>query len=329
MDRKLGIYLMEAVRDRGRVESITDEKMKEKVKWFLDLPDDLFPEAKQVNLVGVEELAILGKRLMKLFNVPKKDPTTDKIDSDAYQFLMADGMELEEWEEEEQFPELCLMAMVQEPGAFMYVKNKTPELSRVAVALFWNNLKWVKEQTPELCFLAAWYHSEAIKFIKDPVIQQQAVALMMVKRPDDACYLNAVYSALQKLREKGEPTFTTKQQEDLDRIEYNAQYLEDVDGQTEEFCIAAVKRNYRALCYVNHQTSEICMAAVLQDGAALQFVEDKFKTPELCIIARMDGGSNYVKDKEPIPDGTEDDAEDMFASTFVEQPEEAPKMDLF
>ena len=55
--------------------------------------------------------------------------------------------------------------------------------------------------------------------------------------------------------------------------------------QTEECCLAAVKRNGMELYYVREglRTPEICMAAVKQDGYAIS--EVKNKTPDICLAA--------------------------------------------
>lgn len=55
------------------------------------------------------------------------------------------------------------------------------------------------------------------------------------------------------------------------------------DEQTEELCLAAVKRNGLTLQVIKNQTPEICMAAVKNDGYALQYV--KQQTQELCKAA--------------------------------------------
>ena len=55
--------------------------------------------------------------------------------------------------------------------------------------------------------------------------------------------------------------------------------------QTEECCLAAVKRCGGELFYVREglRTPEICMAAVKQDGYAISEVRNK--TPDICLVA--------------------------------------------
>jgi len=59
--------------------------------------------------------------------------------------------------------------------------------------------------------------------------------------------------------------------------------LENIDNQTEEICLNAVRENGYDLQYVKYQTMEICMAAVQQNGLVLCYV--KQQTPEICIEA--------------------------------------------
>jgi len=57
--------------------------------------------------------------------------------------------------------------------------------------------------------------------------------------------------------------------------------LRNVEYQTEEICLAAVKNNGNALKYVQYQTEEICRAACLNDKFAIKYVHDQ--TEELCL----------------------------------------------
>ena len=50
-----------------------------------------------------------------------------------------------------------------------------------------------------------------------------------------------------------------------------------------DFSIHVVSINGMLLCEVEHQTDEICMAAVRQNGMALEFVKNQ--TVEICIEA--------------------------------------------
>ena len=56
---------------------------------------------------------------------------------------------------------------------------------------------------------------------------------------------------------------------------YTCDAMKEIQNQTEEMCLLAVKQNGMALQFVKNQTNEICLLAVKQNGMALQFVNDK------------------------------------------------------
>ena len=70
----------------------------------------------------------------------------------------------------------------------------------------------------------------------------------------------------------------------LDKTKISLLYIHK-ESQTEECCLAAVKRDGMELCYVREdlKTPEICMAAVKQDGYALSKVINK--TYDICLAA--------------------------------------------
>lgn len=59
--------------------------------------------------------------------------------------------------------------------------------------------------------------------------------------------------------------------------------LKDIEEQTEEICLIAVKQDGLALEYVKEQTEEICLEAVRQNGCALPYV--KKQTKDICLEA--------------------------------------------
>ena len=56
-----------------------------------------------------------------------------------------------------------------------------------------------------------------------------------------------------------------------------------VRGQTEQICLAAVKRDVTALKYVWNQTEAICLEAVKNNGSILVFVKEQ--TEAICLAA--------------------------------------------
>jgi len=79
---------------------------------------------------------------------------------------------------------------------------------------------------------------------------------------------------------------------------YTCDAMKEIQNQTEEMCLLAVKQNGMALQFVKNQTNEICLLAVKQNGMALQFVKNQ--TNEICLSAVQQNGMalQFVKDKE-------------------------------
>jgi|SRR6185437_12849270 len=61
------------------------------------------------------------------------------------------------------------------------------------------------------------------------------------------------------------------------------EFLEFVEDQDAELCLAVVSRYGRSLKHVKYQTREICLAAVKSDFFSLDFVKDQ--TGEICLAA--------------------------------------------
>ena len=79
---------------------------------------------------------------------------------------------------------------------------------------------------------------------------------------------------------------------------YTCDAMKEIQNQTNEICLLAVKQNGMALQFVKNQTNEICLSAVQQNGMALQFVKNQ--TNEICLSAVQQNGMalQFVNDKE-------------------------------
>jgi len=79
---------------------------------------------------------------------------------------------------------------------------------------------------------------------------------------------------------------------------YTCDAMKEIQNQTEEMCLLAVKQNGMALQFVKNQTEQICLLAVKQNGMALQFVKNQ--TNEICLSAVQQNGMalQFVNDKE-------------------------------
>jgi len=68
--------------------------------------------------------------------------------------------------------------------------------------------------------------------------------------------------------------------------------LSRVEHQTEELCLAAVRKNPCELAHVHNQTSLVCLAAVNREGRMLRHVHNQ--TEELCIAAVRQNPSSFT-----------------------------------
>jgi hypothetical protein len=79
------------------------------------------------------------------------------------------------------------------------------------------------------------------------------------------------------------PTQDFIDQHNLDKTRISLFHIHP-ESQTEECCLAAVKRCGGELTFVVNQTHEICLEAVKQDGwSAIKYVKNK--TPDICLAA--------------------------------------------
>ncbi len=107
------------------------------------------------------------------------------------------------------------------------------------------------------------------------------------------------------------------------KVSENGMEIANVPEQTEELCIAAVKKNPWALRLVKEQTEEICLtavgsfglvlslvkektpavikAAIKQNGMSLQHVPEELRTEEICFeaIRNHPDAIRFVQDPAP------------------------------
>ena len=59
--------------------------------------------------------------------------------------------------------------------------------------------------------------------------------------------------------------------------------LQNIDNQTPEICLEAVKKNEYELLFVKEQTPEICLAAVKQNPSVIRYVKTENQIEEICL----------------------------------------------
>ena len=79
---------------------------------------------------------------------------------------------------------------------------------------------------------------------------------------------------------------------------YTCNAMKEIQDQTEELCIEAVKNDGMALQFVKNQNDILCKLAIQQNGMALQFVKNK--TKEICFLAVQQNGMalQFIKENE-------------------------------
>ena len=61
---------------------------------------------------------------------------------------------------------------------------------------------------------------------------------------------------------------------DMEMVMRDGLNLEFVEKQTEEICLAAVKRNPFSLRYVKNQTKDVCLEAVRQSEVVIDYIRN-------------------------------------------------------
>ncbi len=155
---------------------------------------------------------------------------------------------------EQQTPEMCMIALQQNPKAIEFIRNPTPEMCMLAIKADASNLSLIKNKTPEIMDAINAYAKNSIEK-SNKTIQ------------DTKSTLEAMNTKLS-----------------LYAVQTDGLRLKEITTQTPEICLAAVHQNGLALQYVKEQTHEICLAAVKQNPMSLQHA--KVVTPEIIAVVQ-------------------------------------------
>jgi len=173
---------------------------------------------------------------------------------------------------------VCYEAVMVNPFALIYVKNKTRELYLAAVEGHGSILGLIdgNDITKEICVEAIRHMPSALKFLEDQKEYDESLFISLAK----------VNGYVLEYVEDKTPNIC------LAAVMNKGLALKFVEKklQTPKICLAAVNENGRALEYVKVQTEEICLAAVLNDESAFEFVKNQ--TPEICSQAVKRNGGN-------------------------------------
>jgi len=195
-----------------------------------------------------------------------------------------DGLYLEDLKKQNH--KICSEAIKNNSDSFLFVKNKTYYLCKLAVSLDGALLQRVPfeiENRYELEKIAVTQDGFAINYV---TLQTQELKLAAVT--EDSWALE----------------YVDKQTHDLCRIavENNGMVLEMVRNKTTALCLKAVKNCGMALKFVDKQTKQIVITALKNDGCAIQFV--KHILPEMYLIAVKNCGISleFIKKDNQTPE---------------------------
>jgi hypothetical protein len=181
---------------------------------------------------------------------------------------------------------ICSVAIKNNPYSFIYVKNKTYELCKLAVSLQGDLLSMVPFDIPNR------YELEKI------AIKEDGYAIQYVTLQTQELKLAAVTQNGWALE------FIDKQSPDICRaaVEEYGMALSLVKDKTTALCLKAVKNYGMALQYVDKQTKQIINTALKNDGCAIQFV--KHIVPEMYILAVKNCGLSleFIKRDKQTPE---------------------------
>ncbi|MCL2128744.1 MAG: DUF4116 domain-containing protein [Treponema sp.] len=183
--------------------------------------------------------------------------------------------------------ELCLSALDSSDLNVEHIPSKlfeNFEFCIAAVKKYACVLKYVPEafKTAELCHTAVQQYGAALEYIPE------------VFKTAELCRM-AVYDSVFALEHVPESLKTTELciatvrggEHGWASISSTSRYIPADQFENEEFCLALVKSEGRALEYVPEtlRTREICLAAVQKDGQALEYVPEALRTEEICTAA--------------------------------------------
>ena len=193
----------------------------------------------------------------------------------------------------EQDEELCLAAVQTDGLALRHVRRQTPEICLAAVLEDGEALEFVQEQTPALCRAAVMQNGLALRFVKKQ--NDDICELALKQNPDALAYVQHMTKNLLYLAVFS-PTGTSFLPEGvppdlfLDREASARTALARIEHPTQDQCLRAVTADPDALELLSEeeQTEEVCLAAVRKKGEALRHVRSQ--TEEVCLAAVRENG---------------------------------------
>ena len=175
----------------------------------------------------------------------------------------------------EQTPELCLMAIDQNPFALRLVKDQTTDICKFALSkATLDVLRWIRNLTDELIIYALSKSPYVIYEIPlnriTPEIFRFALQTGQFERDNILRYIS-----------NKNPSLITDEVVLLSLKLGSACILELKNiEQTPEICAIAIENAYDALKYIKNPTHELCLKAINKTQYAYEFVPEKIRTAD-------------------------------------------------
>lgn len=103
----------------------------------------------------------------------------------------------------------------------------------------------------------------------------------------------------------------------------NPRLLKDVEHQTPEMCLAAVRTNGISLIFVKRQTPEICIEAVKTTASAMRYVRDQ--TPDVILACGVANPESLVFVRKEISESLKLDILERNGLALEYMPEQPPR----
>lgn len=168
-------------------------------------------------------------------------------------------------------------AITTDSRAIQFIKNKTPELCRLAVQICGDNLKYVDDQTEELCIIAVTETPHALKYVKN---QTEDIAIQAVKR-------NGLM--IDYVKNQTDNVCLAALTEDI----YSIQFIKNP---SDKICRFAISKKPYIVQYIENPTVEHYIMALMEDPACITYIDTDNKDLLFSCFVANPNIINYITD---------------------------------
>lgn len=170
-----------------------------------------------------------------------------------------------------------IKAITSDSRAIQFIKNKTPELCKLAVQMCGDNLKYIDDQTDELCMIAVADSPNALKYVKK---QTEDIALLAVKR-------NGLM--IDYVKNQTDDVCIAALTEDI----YSIQFIRDPN---DVVCKFAITKKPYSIQYIENPTVEHYIMAIVRDPACITYIDTDNKDLLFSCFVANPNILNYITD---------------------------------